>query len=371
MKTVIVLPTYNEKDNITELVTLLQNEFKKIKKHEMHILVADDNSPDGTANVVKLMQKKYKNLHLLIGEKKGLGVAYIRGFDYAINKLGAKVVFSMDADLQHPPSMIPQFMKEIDSGQDLVIGSRYIKGGGTPDWGLKRKIISKGGNFFARLVGGMYKIHDCTSGYRAIRVSVYKKIDTKALATRGYAFLSTLLYELLSAGAKFKEIPLVFRDRQKGQTKMRTKDMVEFFFNSFRLRFKSSKRMIKFGIVGGSGIIVNLGIFTLAKSMIYPVYGATGTTLLFSSLIGDEISIIYNFFLNHFWTFRKSKNKDRIFKKMLKFHLVAITSVIINNAVLFGLHTWFGVVDVLAKLIGILIAFLWNYFANSKWTWRE
>ena len=371
MKAVIVLPTHNENENVKILIPQIQSVIKHIDNYIFDILVVDDNSPDGTADAVREMQQTYTNLHLLTGEKKGLGVAYLRGFDYAINQLDADLLFEMDADLQHPPSLLPDFTKGIDEGYDVVIGSRYIEGGGTPDWGIKRKCISRVGNFFARVIAGMYTVHDCTSGYRAIRVSLFNRINKDHLNTRGYAFLSTLLYELLSIWGKSKEIPLLFYDRQYGQTKMSRKDMTEFFFNAFRLRFKSSQRMIRFGIVGGSGIFVNLGLFTLAKNVLYPVFGKGNAILLSSSLIGDEISIIWNFLLNHFWTFNKSTNTDHIFMKMAKFHFIALTSVVINNSVLFALHLGMGMGDIRAKLIGILIAFMWNYIGNVKWTWRE
>ncbi|ODS40675.1 MAG: hypothetical protein A7315_02345 [Candidatus Altiarchaeales archaeon WOR_SM1_79] len=371
MKTVIVLPTYNERENIEILIPKLEKEAEKIKNHIIEILIVDDNSPDNTAESVKKFQEKYDNVHLITGEKKGLGVAYLRGFNYAIENLKADVITTMDADLSHPPELLSEMMKAIDEGYDLVIGSRYVQGGDTPDWNFRRRFISRIGNSFARIVAGMYKIHDCTSGYRAIRASILKKINTKNLHTRGYAFISTLLYEMFYVGAKAKEIPLVFHDRKYGETKLKSKDMIEFFFNSFRLRFKSSRRLIKFAIVGGSGIFVNLGIFTLAKNIFYPIYGKTNLTLLASSLTGDELSIIYNFILNHYWTFRGSTSKDHILKKLTKFHIVAVTSVIINNAVLFILYTGFGVMDVLAKFIGIIIAFVWNYLLNVKWTWRE
>ncbi len=371
MKTIIVLPTYNEKKNIGILIPQLQSVFKKIKKHSMHILVVDDTSPDGTAAEVKKLQKKYRNLHLISGEKQGLGVAYLRGFNHAIDKLNAEVVFSMDADLSHPPALIPQFMNGIDEGYDLVVGSRYIRGGGTPDWDLKRKVISRGGNFFARVVSGMYSVHDCTSGFRAIRASAFKKMNPSHLHTRGYAFLSTFLYELLSTGSKAKEVPLVFHDRQFGETKLKTRDMVEFFLNALRLRLKSSSRMMKFATVGGSGILVNLAIFTSARNILFGTAGESNWTLLGSSLLGDEISLVYNFLLNQLWTFKDSTNTDHLFTKLMKFHVVALTSVVINNSILFLLHKGFGVPDVFAKFIGILCAFLWNYLVNVKWTWRE
>ncbi|RMF07284.1 glycosyltransferase family 2 protein [Candidatus Woesearchaeota archaeon] len=367
----VVTPTYNERENIRILIPLLEETFESVKKkgYTPRILVVDDNSPDGTAEEVKKLAQKYGNIELLTGSKQGLGVAYQRGFKHVMDKCDA--IIMMDADLSHPPSLIPGMLEELERGYTLVIGSRYIKGGGTPDWPLSRKLISRGGNFFARIVAGMYRVHDCTSGFRAISTDLLRKVDFRTLATRGYAFLTTLLYELYIKGAKIKEVPLVFKDRKYGETKLTRKDIIEFFLNAWRIRFRDSKRMIKFAIVGGSGIFVNLGVFQIAKLLLYSNLGQSNGTLLASSLIGDEISIIWNFILNHEWTFKHSTNDSHVLVKMLKFHAVAISSVVINNSVLFFLHTRFGVWDVAAKLAGILIAFLWNYFVNVKWTWRE
>lgn len=222
------------------------------------------------------------------------------------------------------------------------------------------------------MVSGMYHVHDCTSGFRAIRTKVFKSINIENLHTRGYAFLSTLLYELIAHGAKVKEIPLVFYDRLHGETKLRTNDMIEFFVNAFRLRLRSSKRFIKFGMVGGSGIIVNLGmLFVLVE-----VFGLS--KILLAPILAVEASIIWNFMLNNFWTFKHSKNTDHFLKKLMKFHLIAFSGMALNlaiyNAVLFmvPLHTVFGRYDYLpAQFVAICFVFLWNYFVNSRWTWRS
>ena len=235
MKACIVLPTYNERENIGELLKALLRVFQKIKGFNMHILVVDDNSPDGTASIVRKFSKKHKNIHLLTGEKKGLGVAYMRGFRYAINKLKVDVIFQMDADLSHDPNLFPKFLKEIQNGYDVVIGSRYINGGGTPDWSLSRKVMSKGANTLTKIATGITNIHDFTSGYRAIRASYLKKIDFNIQNLKGYAFLVELLYELHRNGAKIKEIPLVFHDRIYGKTKLGIRDAMEFFFYSLKL----------------------------------------------------------------------------------------------------------------------------------------
>lgn len=241
MEIVVIIPTYNEIKSIGLLINILQNEIKKIKGHNMKILVVDDYSPDGTAECVMKMQKKYDNLHLISGEKQGLGVAYLRGFNYAINNLDADVVNTMDADLSHPPELISNFVMAIDEGYDFVIGSRYIDGGATPDWNRKRKLISRGANFWARYVGGLHDVHDCTSGYRAIRTGIFSKIDQKNLKIKGWAFIPTLLYEFRHNGATIKEIPLICYDRKHGTTKIKVRDMFEFFVKIIKLRFKSFK----------------------------------------------------------------------------------------------------------------------------------
>lgn len=365
----IVLPTYNERENVEVLIPRMQEVFAGIEGWEVHVLVVDDRSPDGTGDEVRRLMERYDNLELLEGEKAGLGVAYQRGFRHVMNRFD--VVFCMDADLSHPPELVPQFLAQIDAGYTFVIGSRYIPGGGVPDWSFHRKLLSFGGNVFARFVAGLYRVHDCTSGFRAIDTELLRRIEFSALATKGYAFLTTLLYEAYTKGAKLKEIPLVFIDRKHGETKLTWSDIFQFFLNSWRIRLKSSERMVKFGIVGGSGIVVNLGIFVAVKSLLYHYVGESDVTRHTASLAGDELSIIWNFVLNHKWTFRDSTNDSHILRKLLHFHLIALTSVLINNAFLFVLHKQFEMWDVLAKLIGILVAFVVNYFGNSRWTWRE
>ncbi len=371
MKAVVVLPTYNEIRNIKILIPKLRKVFRQIEGWEMHILVVDDNSPDGTGKVVKALMKKYKNVHLINGRKEGLGVAYLRGFKYAVDNLKADLLFEMDADLSHPPNLLPNMIKKIEEGYDLVIGSRYIKSGDTPNWSMVRRLISRTGNFFARIVSGMYKIHDCTSGFRAIKSSILNKVNSKYLNTRGYAFQITLLYEMMCAGAKAIEIPLVFYDRKFGETKLRSKDMVEFFFNSLRIRFKSSERMINFLLIGASGILINLGFFMLAMRLLSANFDSSLNYLVLASLIGDEVSIIYNFYLNNLLTFNRIAGKGKIMEHLTKFHWISMPTILTNNIILFILYMFFGMGIIISKLLGILAAFIMNYLFNTRYIWRE
>ena len=237
MKVCIILPTYNEKENISNLLENLLVVFEKNNDYDMNILVVDDNSPDGTQDIVKKFLED-KRVNMITGEKQGLGAAYIRGFRYAINKLKADVVFEMDADFSHKPNDIPRFLNEINNDYDFIIGSRYIPGGDTPDWGIIRKTISSSGNFFARSIAGLKKVHDCTSGYRAIRTDLIKKMDLNKIDAQGYSFQMNLLWFALKNNAKVKEIPIIFNDRNLGNSKMRLKDLMEFFINSFKLRWE-------------------------------------------------------------------------------------------------------------------------------------
>ncbi|MBI2548313.1 polyprenol monophosphomannose synthase [Candidatus Woesearchaeota archaeon] len=244
MKVCIILPTYNERANIAPLFDQLMTEFSVLERLfsvQMHLVVVDDNSPDGTADAVKAYKGRYPQaIDLLTGQKQGLGMAYIRGFHYALQQ-GYDVVFEMDADLSHDPSNLRNFLQAIQEGADFVIGSRYIHGGSINDWSIFRKAISTGGNFFARIVAGMYTVHDCTSGYRAIRADLLQRIHVDTLHAKGYAFQMDLLAAALQANAKIVEIPIVFADRTHGKSKLGAKDFTEFIRNAFILRLKKFK----------------------------------------------------------------------------------------------------------------------------------
>ena len=239
-KACVVIPTYNEKENIGFLLEKLETAFKGVSGYTVDIVVADDNSPDGTGSIVSEAATKYGNIHLLPGEREGMGAAYIRAFSHILNSYD--VIITMDADFSHPPEMIPDFLKTIDTGCDMVIGSRYIKGGGAPDWPLKRRLISSFANLFARTVAGLYNVHDCTSNYRAYRASILRKIPLHRLSNKGYAFVTTCLWEVSHQKGRVCEIPLVFYDRKKGETKLGSSDITEFLFNCFKLRWRSVKR---------------------------------------------------------------------------------------------------------------------------------
>lgn len=238
MKVCVIIPTYNEKGNMEKLIPQLLKVFSSIKDFDMNLLVVDDSSPDCTSDVVSSFSSKHDNIFLLKRAKKeGLGAAYLAGFAHAINVMNADVIVQMDADFSHNPEVLPTLVN-YTKDYDFVIGSRYVKGGGTVNWSIIRKVTSRGGNFFARVVAGLKGVHDCTSGYRAMRSSLVKKFNTDHMNIFGYAFLTSLLHEAVRNKARIKETPIIFVDRVEGSSKIGVKDIVQFFINSFKLRFR-------------------------------------------------------------------------------------------------------------------------------------
>ena len=364
MKVVIIIPTYNERENIGPLIFALESHFPAIC-HEMHILVVDDTSPDGTANVVRDLMTTRRYLHLVTGRKEGLGAAYIRGMEHAIRNLGADAVFEMDADFSHRPEDVPRLMSALDEGADFVIGSRYVPGGSIPtEWGLVRRLNSRYGNLVARYVAGIYRVRDCTAGFRAIRASLLRGINLQNLRVQGYAFQVALLHEAAIRSAVIREVPVHFVDRTRGESKLGLKDIVEFLYNAWWIRVRSAGTFIKFLAVGGTGVVVNLGLFTLLLKM--------GVNKYLASPVAIQSSIISNFLLNNYYTFRSRNNKDSIQLRGLKFNIVSIASLAISYMTFILLSATFPHVHpTVVQFLGIIPATIVNYLGNSYWTFRH
>jgi len=364
MRVVLIIPTFNERDNIGRLIDQLQTIFATLP-HEMQILVVDDNSPDRTNEIVRQRQVGSPNVHLLEGEKRGLGAAYIRGIRHALGQLNADVVFEMDADFSHKPSDVPRLLGALEDGADFVIGSRYVPGGSIPEeWGLHRRLNSRFGNIVARYLAGLYRIHDCTAGFRALRAEVLRRIDFSTLRVQGYAFQIALLHAAVRGGARVVEVPVEFIDRTAGQSKLGLKDILEFLRSAAWIRFQSSKVFVKFCIVGGSGVLVNLGIFTALLQL--------GVHKYVASPIAIECSIITNFLGNNYWTFRRRSLDSGIHVRGLRFNAVSIVALAISFATFVILSRAFPrIAPQVHQFIGIVPATLVNYFLNSYWTFRD
>lgn len=234
----IVMPTYNEAPNVRALIPRVFAETARLEGLDVHVLVVDDGSPDGTQDVVRGLMTSHPRLHLVTGTKEGLGVAYRRGFAHALGPLAAQLVVQMDADLQHPPALLPDLLHLAERGYGVVIGSRFAPGGATPEFDWRRRLISRVGNAMIRWLGGLPPLHDCTSGFRAIRAEPLRRCDFSLLATRGYAFQSSLLSELLRNGARPIEVPMTFGERTYGASKLTLRDQLEFLANVLRLRLR-------------------------------------------------------------------------------------------------------------------------------------
>jgi dolichol-phosphate mannosyltransferase len=233
LRTLIIIPTYNEREN---LPLLLRDIFSFAPRTD--VLVVDDNSPDGTGELADQLSRQDARVHVLHRPGKlGLGTAYIAGFKYAIAQ-GYGAAFEMDADFSHDPRYLPDMLRAIEHA-DLVIGSRYVTGGATPNWSISRRMISGCGNLFARFMLGI-PVHDCTGGFRCYRRHVLEEIELDSVQSRGYAFQVELTHRVLQGGFKIVEVPITFMDRRLGVSKMSRSIVIEAFAYVLRARFGKS-----------------------------------------------------------------------------------------------------------------------------------
>ena len=227
MKTVVVIPTYDEKDNVAPMAAAV------LQTEGVELLFVDDNSPDGTGAAIEELMKAEPRLHCLHRkQKEGLGRAYVAGFARAL-ELGAEKIVQMDCDFSHDPKDIPRLMA---GGADLVIGSRYVKGGATPGWPFKRRLISRAGGLFIRTVTGM-PLKDPTGGFKCWRAETLRKIDFKTVGSKGYSFQLEMNHRTWKAGLVIREIPIVFTDRVAGYSKITPGIATESIKIALKLRF--------------------------------------------------------------------------------------------------------------------------------------
>ena len=374
MKTVIIIPTYNEAENIGPLIEALQKVFKKCpQKFKMHILVVDDNSPDGTADIVRQKAKKYSNVHLFLNPKKmGLGGAYKKGMEYAVNKLGADLLFEFDADFSHDPERIPAFLKKIDEGYDLVLGSRYIKGGSIPaDWPLIRKFYSVVGNLIIMLVLTDFRIRDWTTGYRAIRKEVFEKVKDQLTADQfsGYTWQIGFLHKTVRAGFKVAEVPIHFVDRKKGKSKLGKEYIKNTLIYIFKTRFFEilHSSFLKFAVVGFTGFVLQTITFKILLDL--NLHQSLAVSL------AAELAIISNFTLNNIWTFKEKKIKGlkKILLKFLAFNLTSLLAVGIQAFIL-----WLGPLLLgesrlsiwISYFVALTIVMIVNFTIYNRFIWK-
>lgn len=376
MRIVVIIPTYNERETIDELLEAIEVEFALIKNHEMSVLIVDGNSPDGTAEVVRVMAEKYGNIDLLVEkEKRGLGMAYIAGMRHAIDVLRADAIMEFDGDFQHDPKDIKRLVAELDNGYDYIIGSRYVEGGSIPsEWALYRKILSRFGSLISKFILEL-PTKDNTSGFKLARVKGFAEklpLSEDRILSRHYAYKIHLLYEMQKMGAKTIEVPIKFLEREHGSSKSNLGDIFESLRVVFALRFRDWRRwrFLKFGLVGFSGFLVNAGFFELLA------FTTDWLRPSFAALISGELSVLSNYTLNNFFTFsdRAAKSFGDFLRKLLAFNVSAVFILTLQWGMV-RLGEWFSdgnnwIIRAFF-LISIILGLGINYIIYTKIIWRK
>lgn len=356
----VIIPTFNEADTILNTIhtihrVLISNNING------EILIVDDNSPDKTADIAQTSGiPDVRVLNRMTDH--GLSKSVIDGFRSA----ASDYMLVTDADLQHDVELIPEFLKELKNGYDVVIGSRYMPKGNIERWSVKRRIISLGATALGRVL--FPEITDPVSGFFAVKRDVVK--DAK-MDGRGYK----ICMDVLGKGNynKVKEIPYTFRTRSAGESKLNTHTILDYINQVTDLSFYSIKhrespiwkewmKMLKFGIVGGSGIFVNWGFYAFLSRLVIPID-------ILAAIIAIEISIITNFIFNDIWTFSRN-SRFSLIQRFKNFQIISVAGMVIQLGVFYALTRSVGMYDLYAYPVGILIAFVWNFFANRNITWR-
>jgi dolichol-phosphate mannosyltransferase len=226
----VIVPTYNERDNLPEIVAAVHEHLP-----EADLLVVDDNSPDGTGAVADELAARDNKVHVLHrAGKQGLGTAYVAGFKWALGR-DYQFLFEMDCDFSHDPKYLPIMLARARAGADLVLGSRYVDGGGTVNWGPMRKLISRGGSFYARTILGI-DVRDVTGGFKCFRRATLEALELDSVSAQGYGFQIEMTYRTIQRGMRVEEVPIVFVDRRVGQSKMSKKIFLEALTLVWKLR---------------------------------------------------------------------------------------------------------------------------------------
>ncbi|MEM3420749.1 MAG: glycosyltransferase family 2 protein [Candidatus Hadarchaeum sp.] len=348
VKLSIIVPTYNEAENLERLVDGIFNTLKGV---DFELIIVDDNSPDGTGKLADELASKNKNVAVVHRPGKlGLGTAILDGV--AVSH--GEIIGVIDADLQHPPEVLKTMLKRAEEGADIVVASRYVSGGNIEGWPLLRKIISRGALWLSHLFLPQTKnVKDTLSGYFLFKKNVIEGavIDVKEFK---------MLIEILVKGkyCKVVEVPYTFRTRAAGKSKLGTKQIFSYVRQLLRL---SDYRILKFMAVGVSGIVVNNGILWLLVTSAF-------MSPFFAEIFSIESSILSNFTLNNFWTFRGRKSGGIIYR-LLKYHGSVLVGAVVNYVV-FLLLLAAGLHILVANTIGILLGFIFNYLLSETFVWR-
>jgi dolichol-phosphate mannosyltransferase len=374
MRIALIIPTYNEAGGIGTVLQDLEAVFASYPLHAWLVVVVDANSPDGTGDVVQAYAKHYQNIHLVTEkEKGGIGAAYSSGFLYGMKTLDADVLISFDGDGQHDPHDIPRLVAEIEGGYDYVVGSRYVKGGSVPkEWAPHRKILSRFGSLYARLLLEL-PLYDVTSGFRAMRVRGFAErlpFTREKMISRQYAYIFQFSYEMMQLGARIKEIPIDFRLRENDSSKSTPRDIIESLRVTGILRLQNLRhwRLLRVLLIGGIGFVLQTTFFEIVGIELGLLLPSTAT------IIGGEIAIISNFFLNERFSFHdRVASATSFMRRMARFHLVALGSVAIQWLLVRGTEYTLGLSPIplrVAYVLGVVLGILVTYAGYYFWVWR-
>ena len=361
-KTYIVIPTYNEAENIATLIQVIRS-----ISEDFQLIIIDDNSPDGTAGIVEELTRTHRSIIIQQRPwKMGIGSAIRDGIKIALSFPECEYIITMDADLSHDPQDIAQLLKAADSA-DMVQGSRYIKGGRIIGWSLYRRIISRVVNLLYKWLFGLS--NEVTTFFRVYSRKCAEVVVNSNCANQYYFSVASALV-IKDFGFKVKEVPITFVNRRLGVSKlsrMAINESLSFMIRTFFYRRLVGKdnRFTKFCIVGLSGVLVNEGILWLLS-------GVLGIYYLYSAIVSIESSIISNFSLNNIWTFREKRVKhENFFAKFIKYNLSCLIGVGLNIVILWAVTEFFSVHYLISNLFGIAVAVIWNYYVSVKWVWKK
>ncbi len=365
----LIVPTYNEYDNIVPLVERIH---RALSPHNYEILFIDDDSADGTAELASSLSAKYPVRVIVRKDKRGLASAVVDGLSQA----SGDVIAVIDADLQHPPEVLPDLLEAIEKDADIAVASRYVAGGGCQGWSLTRRIMSKVAIIIAHLLlPATRKVSDPMSGFFVFRKGV---VSNARLNPSGFKILLEIL--MIGKFNRVAEVPFIFVTRERGESKLSARQQIDYLKHVYSLMRRTGEllRFIKFCLVGGSGVVVNYGLYWILTRFagFTPLNDMATGGIISGNLalcISIEISIITNFILNNYLTFadRNVRGLKAFFSRLLNFNLICLIGGLIQIGIANLLTVIIGVYDLISILIAIAVATLWNYLLNSWWTWKS
>ncbi|GCL36632.1 dolichyl-phosphate beta-d-mannosyltransferase [Sphaerospermopsis reniformis] len=372
----LVIPTYKERDNIENIINILTGLLDAAIPNNYELIVVDDDSPDFTWQVAQSLILDYPQLRVMRRQdERGLSSAVVRGWQAA----KGRVLGVIDGDLQHPPEVLLQLLQKIEQGADLALASRHVEGGGVSSWSVVRRFLSRGAQVLGLIIlpGVLGRVTDPMSGYFMVRRSA---IAGATMNPVGYK----ILLEVIGRGnvREIAEAGYVFRERTEGESKVTWKQYVEYIQHLIRLRVstgnlgKISRRIdfpigkfIRFGLVGLSGVFVDMAVLYLLSDA-----STLALPLTRSKIIAGEIAIFNNFLWNDAWTFAdvsmQQKGWKQRIKRFLKFNVVCLAGLVINVLVLNVVYNFLIPNQYIANLIAIAVATIWNFWVNLKLSWR-